>query len=193
MEQQRVNKISVNVDDEFTVITLYRTNQKIGETTNEELNIPAFIDCGLDSKTLYANFCRDFVIHLLNHGGIDGFYYEAKQEAKDDIPRRFDNGVFIKTATDTVTKILTDMFEDTQMKLQSCTVAQIDVKNRYQDKYIRDGEADVICNIKYPDEYDLQLVIPVEIRSGQLCRPKEMHTPTDTYKLNITNMKALSK
>lgn len=191
MEQQRVNHIAVNVGNCITDISLYRTNQKLGELTNRDLDIPAFEDCGLDNKMLYANFCRDFVIHLLNRGGIDGFYYEAKQEVTDDTPRRFDNSNLMKTATDTVTRILTEMLEGTQAKLQSCTIAQVDVQDRYKDKYIRNGKVDVICNLKYPDKYDLQLTIPVEIKSGQLCKPKEMHTPTETYKLNITNIKML--
>jgi hypothetical protein len=189
---QRVNRITVLIGEDSATISLYRTNQKLGEVSTDDLGIPPFDDSGLPNKNIYMCYCRDFMINLLEHGGVEGFYYEPKQETDEDInkPRRFDTGVFSTTATALVSDMLTTMFEDTQIKLRTCSYGQVDVKERYADKFIRYGTVSVVCQIT-ENEHPFNVIINVDLKSGQLCKPKVMTYNGEECKLNITTIKSI--
>ena len=83
-ELQRVDKVTVLIgdDDDCAKISLYRNNEKLGETDTDVLHIPTYDQSGLPNKVIYQNYCKDYMINLLNNGGVDGFYYEPKQDTQ---------------------------------------------------------------------------------------------------------------
>ena len=183
MDGTRVNKITVNVDKKYgeVRISLYKTNELLGTLTDEDLNLPLFSTSGVSIKA-YQAYCKDFVIELLNKGGIPGFYYEPKSESQSI---KYDPSTFKKGVIEYIDSILADRYE-----YKVPMTERIDVTERYKDGYIKDavGEFDVRLT-----QYDIKIVIVSEIKSGQLCRPKVIKFGDIEYGFNITNVNRIIK
>ena len=183
MDKIRVNKISVNVDKEYdeVKISLYKTNELLGVLTDKDLGLPSYSSSGISIKA-YQAYCRDFVIELLNVGGIPGYYYEPKSE-NDSV--KYDDSVFKKGITGYIDKLLDGKYE-----YKILMTERIEVTERYKDKYIKNatGEFDVKLT-----EYDIKITIMSEIKSGQLCRPRIIKYNDTEYGFNITNVNRIVK
>lgn len=183
MDRVRVNKITVNIDkkhDEVR-ISLYKTNDLLGILTNNDLGLPLFSSSGVSIKA-YQAYCRDFVIELLNNGGISGFYYEPKSENQSI---KYDQSTFKKGTVEYIDSILDDRYE-----YKVPMTERIDITERYKDGYIKDavGEFDVRLT-----QYDIKIVVISEIKSGQLCKPKIIKYNDIEYNFNITNINRIIK
>lgn len=188
--QVRVNKISVNVGD-VTEITLYNNNKKLVMIINKDIGVPDYsvanniVDM---TKPMYAQYCRDVVINLLKNGGIEGFYYEHKQKSDTDRVSKFDSSTFIGAAIKIVNDTISNMVDGTVINMESHWVHDsTNVTSRYKNGYISyaDLKIDVILT---KGDTKIKLVIPVEIKSGQLCKPKKMFIGDKFINLNTTNI-----
>lgn len=182
MEEIRVNKITINVDKYGdTTISLYKTNNLLGTLTEDDLDIPSFSTSGVSLKA-YQMYCKDFVIELLNCGGIPGYYYEPKSETESI---KYGNSTFKNGVVGYIDALLKDKYEYKVLMTE-----RIDVIDRYKDGYIKNavGEFDVRLI-----QYDIRITILSEIKSGQLCRPKIIKYDDVEYGFNITNVGRIIK
>lgn len=185
MEQagQRINKITINVDKNYDSvrIILYRTNTKLGELTDEDLNLPSFQVSGV-SINAYKEYCKDFVIDFIDKGGIPGFYYEPKAEGKGVkyTPSEFKSGI-----RDYIGTILNDRYE-----FMLPMTEEINIIEQYKDKYIK--EATGVFDVSLM-QYSLRFRVFGEIKSGQLCRPRTIEYNGNQMAFNITNINRIVK
>jgi hypothetical protein len=183
MDDVRVNKITVNVDikDDYTTISLYRTNKLLGSLQEDELGIESFGKSGVSLKA-YQMYCRDIVINLLDNGGIKGYYYEPKSESESV---KYGMGQFRSACSDYISDILGDGYE--------FTMTQNDIEHeieQYSDKYIKDARVDFEVLLR---QYNIRFKVCAEIKSGQMCRPKTFIYNNNEYNLNITNINKVVK
>lgn len=179
----KVNRITVNVNRKYdeTRISLYKTNELLGTLNEVDLDLPTFSQGGVSLKA-YQAYCRDFIVELLDIGGIPGFYYEPKQE-NDSIkytPSIFKNGV-----DGYISDLIGDKYEYKLLMTE-----RVDIKESYKDGYIKNatGEFDIRL-----EQFDIKICILSEIKSGQLCRPKIMKYGENEYSFNITNIGRIIK
>lgn len=174
MEGQRVNRVAVLLSEGGAIISLYRTNTKLGEVTNLDLAIPNFSESNMPNKMVYMNYCRDFMINLLENGGVEGYYYEPKQTVDGDgKPKKYDKSMFTGGARDTLTRTLDNL-------LNSCahikydvmdSDTQVEVTEKYKDNYVKYAKADFSVSIESGSKCEV-MIIPVYMKSGQMCKPK---------------------
>lgn len=183
MDEIRINKISVTVNKKYDEvrISLYKTNDLLGILTEDDLDLPTFSASGVSIKA-YQAYCKDLVIELLNNGGIPGFYYEPKSENQSI---KYDQSTFKIGVAEYISSVLDDRYE-----YKIPMTERIDVTERYKDGYIKDaiGEFDVKLT-----QYDINIVVISEIKSGQLCRPKIIKYDNAEYSFNITNVGRIIK
>lgn len=180
----RVNRITVNVDTKYdeVKVSLYKTNELLGTLSDEDLELPRYTTSGVSLKA-YQTYCKDFVIELMNNGGIPGFYYEPKQS----IDRVKYNDVTFKSGIAEYIKSMID--ERYEYKL--LMTERINVADRYADGYISNATGEF--DIKLTQFNNIVITILSDIRSGQLCRPKKMVFNGYEYGFNITNIGQIIK
>ena len=170
---QRVNRVAVLLSGDGATISLYRTNTKLGEVSNTDLGIPDFNSSNMPNKMVYMNYCRDFMISLLESGGVEGYYYEAKQTVDDGKSKKYDKSTFIESAYNTLTKVMDSI-------LNSCAHikydimkndTQIEITEKYKDNYIKYARADFSISIESGNKCEV-IIVPVHMKSGQMCKPK---------------------
>lgn len=188
MEGQRVNRVAVLLQGDGAIVSLYRTNTKLGEVSNADLAIPDFKDSNMPNKMVYMNYCRDFMINLLENGGVEGFYYEAKQTVEDNgKPKKYDKGTFESGAYDILTRTMDSI-------LNSCphikyeimkNDTQVEVTEKYKDNYVKYAKADFSISIESGDKCEV-FIVPVHMKSGQMCKPKMLVHDGIERSLNMT-------
>ena len=190
MDGQRVNRVAVLLNGDGAIVSLYRTNTKLGDVTNGDLGIPDFKQSNMPNKMVYMNYCRDFMVNLLENGGVEGFYYEAKQTVEDDgKPKKYDKSTFESGAYNTLTKALDTI-------LNSCAHikyevmkhdTQVEVTEKYKDNYVKYAKADFSVSIESGDKCEV-IIIPVYMKSGQMCKPKVVIHDGVERSLNMTTI-----
>ena len=190
----RVNKVTVYIGERFepSIITLYRTNTKLAEITNEQLEIPDFHESKVDRNT-YQQYCKDVVINLLENGGIEGFYWEPKHV--EDNPdggqavRKFNTSTFRSEAVSRLSAIMDAMIDGTDItyEINKFKDDGVEVKERYKDMNVKYGSTDITMTATGKKSEAVK--VTVELRSGQMCKPK-IFTMSDgtTKQLNITTL-----
>lgn len=195
----RVNKVTVWIgeDTEPAIITLHRTNTKLAEITNRQLEVPDLCDAGVDRNT-YQQYLKDLTIHLLEQGGIEGFYWEPKkvEEAPDggQVIRKFTKSEFRTEAINRLSAQLDAMIEDTNVtyKINKFKGDEVEVTDRYKDGKVKYGTTIIFATIEMDKSIEVQ--ITAEIRSGQICKPKTFTTSDgQKHQLNITTLTRLLK
>ena len=180
---QRINKITVNVDKKYGEVRIifYRTNTKLGEISDEDLDLPSFDSAGV-SLNAYKEYCKDFVIEFIDQGGIPGFYYEPKSDGKSVKydPSNFRNGI-----KEYIANVIGDKYE-----YSFPLTEQVNITEQYKDKYIKNANG--IFNVNLT-QYDITISVLGEIKSGQLCRPRAMEYNGDRMAFNITNINRIVK
>lgn len=187
MEGQRVNRVAVQLNGDGAIISLYRTNTKLGEVTNEDLAIPEFKQSNMPNKMVYMNYCRDFMINLLENGGIEGYYYEAKQTVEDDgKPKKYDKATFENGAYNMLTKTMDTILGSTHIKYEIMRHdTQIEVTEKYKDNYVKYAKADFSVSIEAGNKCEV-IIVPVHMKSGQMCKPKTIIHDGIERSLNMT-------
>lgn len=198
MEKVRVNKItSVFNDNGGVTITLYRTHNKLGQLTSDELGIASFSDSGATNKSVYMQYCKDTVIELLKNNGVEGFYYDPATkgpQAENGYPSKFDRASFMRFGADLVKSKILDCTGDSGISIGGMPTEDgflpIDIQESYKDGLIKYATVPIRV-ILVKDSFTKTITVPTSIRSGQLCKPK-MFTIDDVEKsLNPTNIKGL--
>lgn len=183
---ERVSRISVQIGTEIgesTLITLYRNNTKLAEISNRELCIPDFGDSDAD-RNKYQSYCKDVVINLLDNDGIAGYYYKPKEEINDGEIHTYTSSTFVAEASKYIDEILSALLEGTDIEFDinkyndNTTIGE-----RYKNGGIKYGNTIIGAHI---DTH--QIEVPVEIKSGQMCKPKEFMCGGIKYQLNITSI-----
>lgn len=192
MDKQRVNKITAvyNTEDGVT-ITLYKTHTKLATVTNKDISVPDFKDSGTVNKPAYMVYCKETLMNLLENGGIEGFYYDPKNESeqsKTGVPKKFDDNSFAQWAKQIVNDVINGMALDDIPIAVSDRDMEIQVTERYKDGYIKYGNTSVPVAIGI-----IGADVPVEIRSGQLSKPKKININGESKGLNPTTIKSLVK
>ena len=189
MDGQRVNRVAVLLNGDGAIVSLYRTNTKLGDVTNGDIGIPDFKESNMPNKMVYMNYCTDFMVNLLENGGVEGFYYEAKQTVEDGKPKKYDKSTFESGAYNTLTKALDTI-------LNSCAHikyevmrhdTQVEVTEKYKDNYVKYAKADFSVSIESGDKCEV-IIIPVYMKSGQMCKPKVVIHDGVERSLNITTI-----
>ena len=190
MENQRVNRVAVLLNGDGAIVSLYRTNTKLGEVSNKDLAIPNFKDSNMPNKMVYMNYCRDFMINLLENGGIEGYYYEAKQTVEDDgKPKKYDKITFTSGAYNILTKTLDGILNSSAhikydiMKNDT----QVEVTEKYKDNHVKYAKADISISLEAGDKCEV-IIIPVYMKSGQMCKPKMLIHDGIERSLNMTTI-----
>lgn len=174
MEGQRVNRVAVLLNGDGAIVSLYRTNTKLGEVSNTDLGIPNFKQSSMPNKMVYMNYCRDFMINLLENGGVEGYYYEAKQTTDDDgKPKKYDKGTFESGAHDMLAKTLDSILGgNTSIKYEIMKYdTQVEVTEKYKDNYVKYAKADFSVSLEAGSKCEV-IIVPVHMKSGQMCKPK---------------------
>ena len=183
MEKCRVNRIAVHVDkqNDDTVISLYKTNTLLGIINADDLEIESFQKSGVSMKA-YQAYCKDIIINLLDNDGIEGYYYDPKEE-RDGV--KYDVNAFTSACMDYVDNIIGDNYN--WKRTHNDDVPQLE---QYNDKYIKNarGLFEIII-----DGYDIRIQVVAEIKSGQMCRPKTFIYNDIEYPFNITNINRIIK
>lgn len=190
MEGQRVNRVAVLLNGDGAIISLYRTNTKLGEVTNEDLAIPNFKHSNMPNKMVYMNYCRDFMINLLENGGVEGYYYEAKQTVDDGgKPKKYDKGTFESGAYDILAKTLDSILgSSAHIKYDIMRYdTQVEVTEKYKDNYVKYARADLSVSIEAGDKCEV-IIVPVHMKSGQMCKPKMLVHDGIERSLNMTTI-----
>lgn len=195
MDGQRVNRVAVLLNGDGAIVSLYRTNTKLGDITNTDLGIPNFKQSNMPNKMVYMNYCRDFMINLLENGGVEGFYYEAKQTIENNSkPKKYDRSTFESSAYDTLTKTMDAI-------LNSCTNIKYDimrhntnveVTKKYKDNYVKYARADFSVSIRSGNKCKT-IIVPVYMKSGQMCKPKVIIHDGIERPLNMTAINNIIK
>ncbi len=192
----RINRVAVNIGIEpgdLTIISLYRTNTKLVEITNNVLDIPDFIESDTDRNT-YQSYCKDVVVNLLENGGIEGYYWEPKAQGDESQTKKYDRSTFRNESIAKVCEILDAIIDGTEIKYEVNKFKgdDVNVTDKYKDMHIKYGDTDVIVTITNNGK-TIQVTIKCEIRSGQLCKPKTFTANQQQYQLNYTTIVRLMK
>lgn len=183
MEKCRVNRITVNINkvSDNTTISLYKTNTLLGTINADDLDIVSFCNSKVSAKA-YQAYCKDVIINLLDNDGIDGYYYDPKEEREGV---KYGMSEFASACMTYVENIIGDSYG--WKRTYNDEVLDI---NQYSDKYIKNAKAlfEILIN-----GYDLRLKVVAEIKSGQMCRPKVFICGEDEYTFNITNVNRVIK
>lgn len=179
----RVNKITVNVDKDYdeVKISLYCTNSLLGILSDEDLDIPQFSQSGVSLKA-YQLYVKDYVIELMNNGGIPGYYYEQKSEGQSI---KYDASSFKKGVGEYVQSIIGDKYEYTLPMTE-----RINITDRYKDMHINNATAEIDVRLT---QFDIKFTVFAEIKSGQLCRPRVIKFGDKEYSFNVTNIGRIIK
>jgi hypothetical protein len=183
MEKLRVNRITVNIDkqNDDTVISLYKTNTLLGTINADDLEIDSFKRSGVSAKA-YQLYCRDIVINLLDNGGIDGYYYDPKDEREGV---KYDATSFATACMGYVENVLGDNYN-----WKRTYNDEVSSMEQYSDNYIKNAKG--LFEIRI-EGYEVSLQIVAEIKSGQMCRPRAFMHNGNEYTFNITNINRLMK
>lgn len=195
----RVNKVTASIEDEYSpgIVTLYRTNTKLAEITNDQLGVPDMFDAKVDKPT-YLQYLKDLTIHLLEQGGIEGFYWEPKKvEQSPDggqVVRKFTASQFREEAIKRLSAQMDAMVEDTNVtyKISQYKEDGVNVTDRYKDGKVKYGSTIITATVGVDKPIEIQIV--AEIRSGQICKPKTFTTSDgQKHQLNITTLNKLTR
>lgn len=193
MEGQRVNRVAVLLQGDGVIVSLYKTNTKLGEVTNVDLAIPNFKESNMPNKMVYMNYCRDFMINLLENGGVDGFYYEAKQTVEGDgKPKKYDKALFQGEALNVLTKTMDNIMASCpHIKYEVMKHdTQIEVTEKYKDNYVKYAKADFSISLENGDKCEV-IIVPVHMKSGQMCKPKTIIHDGIERSLNVTTINSI--
>lgn len=180
---QKVNRISVDIDkDDFTTISLYKTNNLLGVIECENLNIPSFSQSGA-SRMAYQLFVRDYIINLLDNGGIEGFYYVKKQES-DSV--KYDNSIFMQKTKEYIENLLGDEY-----KFRITQDYNIE-SEKYKNGYIKNATAKFPLTIMKGSDI-IKCKLLCNIKSGQMCKPKSILYSDEEFSFNITSIRKIFK
>jgi len=188
---QRVNKITATFSGDKVIITLYKTNTKLGSITNEDMQIPNIQDTKITNKNAYMEYCKDVAKNLLMNGGIPGLYYEENPDeptCQSSSPKKFDKPTFLNISTQMVTDMLTQMGIDYTLVDKSDGIGYVTITEAYKDQYIKYGSTLISVDI---GGHTIDIV--VEIRSGQLCKPKIFKHNNIELSFNATNIRKVTK
>lgn len=188
MEGQRVNRVAVLLSGDGAIVSLYRTNTKLGDVSNVDLNIPNFKESNMPNKMVYMNYCRDFMINLLENGGVEGYYYEAKQTVDDDgKPKKYDKSTFQSGAYDMLVKTMDGILgSNAHIKYEIMKHdTQVEVTEKYKDNYVKYAKADFSISLESGDKCEV-IIVPVHMKSGQMCKPKIIIHDGIERSLNMT-------
>lgn len=193
MNKQRVNKITARFDDNEAIITMYRTNRKLAQISNVELGIDNH-DGTKSSKTSYLLYCKDVVKDLLMNDGISGLYFDDKYDTEGEFPSKFDRNNFHDSAGrysyNIVKKLIAGIDGSTDIIVIDSDNTTV-VEETYKDGHIKYGSVDVNMDIIVNDN-TTKITVPVNIRSGQLCKPKTVvGIDGEEMSLNMTNMRKI--
>ena len=183
MEKCRVNRITVNIDKrtDDTTISLYKTNTLLGIINADDLDIESFQRSGVSAKA-YQAYCKDIIINLLDNGGIDGYYYDPKEERAGV---KYGVSEFASACIEYVGNIIDDNYE--WRRTHNDNMITVD---QYGDGYIKNAKGIIEIMLT---EHDLKLQIVGEIKSGQMCRPRVFIHKDTEYTFNITNINRIVK
>lgn len=190
---ERVNRITAvfNTEDGVTM-TLYRTHTKLLELSNKDIAVDSFKESGTVNKPAYMLYCKETLVNLLENGGVTGYYYDPKnnsEQSKSGIPSKFNEGTFIDWAKTTVMGILDGMDLGENIVPDICDVEMMaHVTERYKDGNIK------YASVNVPVRFNSVLAkVPVDIKSGQLTKPKKIEVKDEMKGFNPTTIKALVK
>lgn len=195
MDGQRVNRVAVLLNGDGAIVSLYRTNTKLGEVSNEDLAIPNFKQSNMPNKMVYMNYCRDFMINLLENGGVEGFYYEPKQTTEDDgKPKKYDKGTFESGAYDMLTRVMDGILNSSaHIKYEIMKYdTQVEVTEKYKDNYVKYAKADFSVSLEAGDKCEV-IIVPVHMKSGQMCKPKMLVHDGIERSLNMTTINSIMR
>lgn len=178
MDKCRVNRITVNINKKTddTTISLYKTNTLLGVINADDLEIESFQKSGVSAKA-YQAYCKDIVINLLDNDGIEGYYYDPKEERTGV---KYGASEFAMACMEYVGNIIDGNYD--WKRTYDDNILQVE---QYADKYIKNAKGLFGISI---DGYDIKLQIMAEIKSGQMCRPRTMVYEDKEYTFNITNI-----
>jgi hypothetical protein len=188
MEGQRVNRVAVLLSGDGAIVSLYRTNTKLGEVSNKDLAIPDFKQSNMPNKMVYMNYCRDFMINLLENGGVEGYYYEAKQTVEDDgKPKKYDKSTFESGAYNILAKTMDSILNSSaHIKYEIMRYdTQVEVTEKYKDNYVKYAKADFSVSLEAGSKCEV-IIVPVHMKSGQMCKPKMLIHDGIERSLNMT-------
>lgn len=183
MEKCRVNRITVNIDKrtDDTVISLYKTNTLLGTINADELEIESFQRSGVSAKA-YQAYCKDIIINLLDNDGIEGYYYDPKEERAGV---KYGTSEFMSACADYIDNVIDNNHD--WKRTHNDEILQIE---QYNDGYIKNAKCAVEISIT---GYDARLRVIGEIKSGQMCRPRVFTYKDTEYTFNITNINRIIK
>ena len=183
--------VCIGEDYEPAIISMYRTNTKLVEIDSDQLEIPRMCDIPEVGKIKYQQYCKDLVIHLLEHGGIEGYYWEPKKAQVDadgkEIVRKFSRSTFRSEAINRLSAMLDQM--EVQYTINQFADDSVEITDKYKDGNIKFGTTNIVVKVGQHS-----ISVPFELKSGQMCKPKIFNMQDGTtHSLNTTNIHKLLK
>ena len=181
---ERVNKITVTVEEFNTRICLWRTNLKLAELTSDDFEIPPFDMLDDINKNVYINYCRDFVQDLLENGGVEGFYYEEKQSTGQQT--KFSTSEFMSESRRRIKEAIKNWFDEEPKMIE------------YEDQYVvsekyKDGTPKNISGTFKVRFRNREFTVLNDMKSGQVTSPKRLIYKEENMPFNMTTIKSICK
>lgn len=191
---KRVNKVTARFDGEMVVLTMYKTNDKLGTLTSKDIGMGEVIPEGV-KKQAYLEQCKDVLVQLLNNNGVQGFYYDdASYQQENGIPKKLDSVTFTSTAVNLLSESLGEIGESAKLDDYSFNSdVRANITESYKDGYIK--YASIVFPVSFTrDGLTFKGEVEVSVKSGQFCKPKSVTLDTGkTMNLNARNVAGLFK
>lgn len=133
------------------------------------------------SARAYQAYCKDIIINLLDNDGIDGYYYDPKEER---VGVKYGVSEFKTACMGYISNILDDNYS---WKRTDDVIIHIE---QYNDGYIKNIKCMIGIMII---GFDIKIQVIGEIKSGQMCRPRMFIYKDNEYTFNITNINRIVK
>lgn len=172
----RVNKITVDIDAH--IVSLYKSNQLLATIDIDDLGIENLDSVSVKAQQLYV---RDMIINLLDNGAIDGYYYEPKSES---MSVKYDNSSFIAKAKEYVQNTIGDDYKFILMQDEDIQA------ERYKDNFIKNASGAFKLSLI---DHNISVRLYCEIKSGQMCRPRQIGYNNEILSFNITTIRKIIK